>query len=86
MVYKTLEYKDRKKGINLLSKIKAPVTTKVVQVATVVKDSIMVGKKSTYPDKTGEEYAEYSLYLKQYMDDLAKFNSDLDKYFSLILV
>ena len=85
MVYKALEYKDRKKDINLLSKSKTPMTTKVIQVATVGEDSIMVRKEITCIDKTGEEYTKYSLCLKQYMTDLTKFNSDLEKFFGLIL-
>ena len=84
-VYKAFEYKDVSKGTNLLTKPKAPMTTKVVQVATIGEDSKMVGKEVVVIDKDGEEYVEYQINLKQYMTDLNKFNSDLIKIFSLLI-
>ena len=63
-VFKALEYKDKSKGLNLFSKPKALMKTKVIQVTTVGEDSKMMGKEVTCIDKNGEEYIEYSLYLK----------------------
>lgn len=84
-VYKAFEYKDKSKGTNLLTKPKAPMTKKIVQVATLGEDSKMIGKEVTDIDKDGEDYVEYQINLKQYMSDLTKFNSDLEKIFSLLL-
>ena len=84
-VFKALEYKDRTKCLSLLSKPKAPMVIKVIQVVTIREDSKIMGKEVTFIDKDGEAYSEYSLYLKQYMTDLTKFNSDLEKAFSIII-
>ena len=45
----------------------------------------MIGKEVIVIDKDGEDYVEYQINLKQYMTDLTKFNSDLEKIFSLLL-
>ena len=45
----------------------------------------MMGKEVTCIDKDGEEFAEYSLYFKQYMTDVTDFNADLVKCYSIII-
>ena len=84
-VYKAFEYKDKSKGLNLLTKPTAPKIKKIIQEATIGLNSVLIGKEVEVIDKDGEAYVEYQLYLKQYLSDGTKFNSDIEKLFSLLL-
>ena len=46
--------------------------TKFIQVVTVGEDSKMMGKEVACINTDGEEYVDYSLYLKQYITNLTK--------------
>jgi len=84
-VYKAFEYKDKSKGLNLLAKPSDPKIKKIIQEATIGLNSVLIGKEVEVIDKDGEAYVEYQLYLKQYLSDGTKFNSDIEKLFSLLL-
>ena len=84
-VYKVFEYKDKSKGLNLLSKPSAPKIEKIIQEATIGLNNILIRKEVEVIDKDGESYVEYQLYLKQYLSDVTKFNSDIEKLFNLLL-
>ena len=63
MVYKAFEYKDRSKGANLLTKSRAPMMTKVIQIASVGENITLTGTEVRVIDKTGGSYKEYQLLL-----------------------
>ena len=71
------------KGKNLLTKPNAP-KKKDIQVATVGEYIILVGRVVSVVDKNYKEYDKYIIQLKQYTWDLAIFNSELEKCFSLL--
>ena len=60
-------------------------TTKAIQIASVGTNSTFTAKEVTVIDRECEEYAEYQIYLKQYISDITMFNDNLEKYFSLLL-
>lgn len=59
--------------------------TKVIQIASVGENSTLTRTEVRVIDKTEESYKEYQLLLKQYHFDVNKFNSDIERCFSLLL-
>ena len=84
-VYKAFEYKDKSKGLNLLTKPTAPKMKKIIQEATIGINSVLIGKEVEVLDKDSEAYVEYQLYLKQYLSDVTKFNSDIENFLAYYL-
>ena len=60
-------------------------TTNIIQVATLGKDSKLIGNEGDIINRDCEEYDNYQIFIKQYMFDRTKFHSNLEKYFSILL-
>lgn len=60
-------------------------TKKIVQVVTLGEGSTITSKEVEVVNRESKAYVEHHLYLEQYMTDVIKFNSDIEKYFSLLL-
>ena len=75
-VYKAFDYKDKNKGLNIITTPSAPKIKKIIQEATIGFNSVLIGKEVEVIDKDGERYVEYQLYLKQYLPDVTKLGQE----------
>ena len=84
-IYRAFEHKDADVGRNTIVKPKPPMISKIIQEATEGEDSRMMGIMKTVIDKDGEEYIMYQMQLKQYVSDLARYEDNLEKCYSVII-
>ena len=84
-VFRAFEAKDSKVGLELLIKPTPPKVEKIVQEPTAGDASVMKGVKKEVIDTDSEDYLEYSLELKNYVSEKAKYNDNLQQCFSMII-
>ena len=84
-IFQVFERKDTTVGLSLLTKPSPLKTKKIVQVPTVGDQSILIGVEKEAIDTDSEDFLEYQLELKQYVSDNSRYNSDLQKCFSMIM-
>ena len=84
-VYRAFEHKDAYIGRNTIVKPNPPMVIKNFQEATLGEDSKMKGVAKRVIDKDGEDYAIYQIKLKKYINDLSKYDENLEKCYSVII-
>ena len=84
-IHRAFEHKDADVGRSTLVKPRPPMIDEVVQEAIEGADSKMKGIIKSAIDKYGKDYIIYQINLKQYVSDLAKYDSNLEKCYSFII-
>merc|ERR1740124_1955217 len=84
-IYRAFEHKDADVGRSKLVKPKPPMINKVIQEATEGEDIKIIGVVRSVIDKDGKEYMMYQVNLKQYVSDLAIYDDNLERCYSVII-
>ena len=84
-MYRAFEHKDATVGINMLVKPSPPMTTRIVQEASIGDNSVLTGVRRDVLDKNGVNFVEYQIDLKQYLSGKTKYTENLQKCFTTIM-